>query len=170
MRAAIIREFGSIDAVVPGEFPAPIPTPKQVLIEVQAAPINYVDLLVIGGKYQFLPQLPFVPGKGPAGVVSAVGAEVTDLAVGDRVLAMVEQGGYAEQIVAAPSQCYRLPDTMSFVDWARWICRSVDRSSTARGHSRVTKTSCLPWMRRARSRADVTRPAKRRVGWPVVVS
>src|SRR5579859_6244944 len=97
MRAAVLRDFGPIDGVTPGEFPAPVPTADQVLIDVKAAPVNYVDLVVIGGRYQFLPQLPFVPGKGPAGIVRAVGANVMGLAAGDRVLAMAEQGGYAEQ-------------------------------------------------------------------------
>jgi NADPH2:quinone reductase len=118
MRAAVIHAFGPIESVVAGEFPDPEPTAGQVLVEVHAAPVNYVDLLVIGGKYQFLPSLPFVPGKGPAGVVTAVGREVSGLAVGDRVLAMVEQGGYAEKVVAGPNQCYRMPRSMSFVEAA----------------------------------------------------
>jgi NADPH2:quinone reductase len=118
MRAAILREFGPIDGVTPGEFPAPVPTANEVLIGVEAAPINYVDLIVITGRYQFLPALPFVPGKGPAGIVRAVGANVTDLKVGDRVLAMAEQGGYAEQVAVAATQCYRLPPAMSFVEAA----------------------------------------------------
>src|SRR4051812_46268644 len=98
MHAAVLHKFGPIDGVKPGDFPAPVPTADQVLIEVKAAPVNYVDLVVITGRYQFLPQLPFVPGKGPAGIVRTVGANVTGLAVGDRVLAMAEQGGYAEQV------------------------------------------------------------------------
>ncbi len=118
MQAAVLRQFGPIDGVTPGEFPPPTPTADQVLIDVRAAPVNYVDLVVIGGRYQFLPQLPFVPGKGPAGVVSAVGANVRGLAVGDRVLAMAEQGGYAEKVAVAANQCYRLPQTMSFVEAA----------------------------------------------------
>lgn len=118
MRAAVVREFGSVEQVVPGEFPAPVPDAAQVIIAVRAVPVNYVDLLVVGAKYQFLPQLPFIPGKGPAGVVSAVGAAANGLAIGDRVLAMVEQGGYAEQVVALPNQCFRLPDAMSFAEAA----------------------------------------------------
>lgn len=118
MHAAVLHKFGPIDGVQPGDFPAPVPTADQVLIDVKAAPINYVDLVVITGRYQFLPQLPFVPGKGPAGVVRTVGANVTGLAVGDRVLAMAEQGGYAEQVAVAANQCYRLPCAMSFVEAA----------------------------------------------------
>jgi NADPH:quinone reductase len=81
-------------------------------------PVNFVDLLVIGGTYQFRPEPPFIPGKGPAGVVCAVGPGVDYLAVGDRVLAMAELGGYAERVAVAQSQCYRLPLAMSFVQAA----------------------------------------------------
>src|SRR5262249_56260610 len=80
--------------------------------------VNYVDSLVVTGKYQFLPERPFVPGKLPAGVVSELGAGVTHLEVGDRVLALAEQGGYAERIVVDARQCFELPPTMSFVDAA----------------------------------------------------
>ena len=82
------------------ETPAPVPGPGEVLVEIHAAPVNYVDLLVVGGVYQFMPPLPFIPGKSPAGIVSALGPGVTTLAVGDRVLAMAEQGGYAEAVDA----------------------------------------------------------------------
>ena len=54
-------------------MPAPRPGPNEVLVEVYMAPVNYVDLLVVGGTYQSLPARPFIPGKGPAGVVSALG-------------------------------------------------------------------------------------------------
>jgi NADPH:quinone reductase len=85
-----------------------------VLVETHAAPVNYVDLLVVGGDYQFLPPRPFIPGKGPAGTVAAVGPGASGLLVGDRVLAMAETGGYADSVAVAASQCYRLPAGMSF--------------------------------------------------------
>src|SRR5262249_43689866 len=68
--------------------------------------------------YQFLPERPFAPGKLPAGVVSGLGAGVQNIQVGDRVLAMAEQGGYAERIAVPASACFKLPDAMSFVDAA----------------------------------------------------
>jgi NADPH2:quinone reductase len=80
--------------------------------------VNFVDLLVVTGKYQFLPKLPFAPGKLPAGKISAVGPGVTALQVGDRVLALAEQGGYAEKVRVNADQCFRLPAAMSFVDAA----------------------------------------------------
>ena len=95
MRAVVVREFGAIEAAAIGEMPAPKVGAHDVLLSVRATAANFVDLLVIGGQYQFLPPLPFVPGKGPAGVVAAVGAEVKGLKAGDRILAMAEQGGWA---------------------------------------------------------------------------
>jgi NADPH2:quinone reductase len=118
MRAAVLREFGPVDLVTPDDVPAPVPGPGQVLVDVAIAPVNYVDLVVISGRYQFLPKLPFIPGKGPAGVVSVTGPGVTGLRVGDRVLAMAEQGGYAEKVAVAADQCYRLPDSMPFAEAA----------------------------------------------------
>jgi len=81
---------------------------------VHCAPVNFVDSLVVTGAYQYLPPLPFTPGKGPAGVVCGLGFGVHSLRVGDRVLAMAEQGGYAEKIAVAADQCYRLPKGLSF--------------------------------------------------------
>jgi len=118
MRAVIVREFGSFERAAVGDMPEPIPGASEVLVDVHADAANYVDLVVISGKYQFLPKLPFIPGKGPAGVVRTVGPGVTTLKPGDRVLAMAEQGGYAETVAVAANQCYRLPDGLSYVDAA----------------------------------------------------
>ena len=118
MQAVIVSEFGDIEATGIGSMPGPLPGPGEVLIGIKAVAVNYVDLLVIAGKYQFRPECPFVPGKAPAGVVEAVGDDVDEFKVGDRVLAMAEEGGYAEQVTAPADQCYRLPASMSFADAA----------------------------------------------------
>jgi NADPH2:quinone reductase len=68
MRAIVVKEFGPPELLGIGEVAEPVPGPDEVLVTVNAAPVNYVDLLVIGGTYQFLPPLPFIPGKGPASV------------------------------------------------------------------------------------------------------
>jgi NADPH2:quinone reductase len=114
MRAIVVDAFGPPEQLRLAEAPPPVAGPGEVVVSVRAAPVNYVDLLVVGGGYQFLPRLPFVPGKGPAGIVSAVGPQVESIRVGDRVLAMAEQGGYAEAVAVAADQCYRLPQSMSF--------------------------------------------------------
>ena len=114
MRAVVVQSFGSYDDAVLVDVPTPVPGPGEVLVEVHAAPVNFVDLIVIAGKYQLPPPLPFTPGKGPAGIVRAVGAGVSAFVPGDRVLAMAEAGGYAQFALAPASQCYRLPDGLSF--------------------------------------------------------
>jgi NADPH:quinone reductase len=118
MRAAVVKEFGPILSHALDVLPDAAPTQGEVLVTIKATAVNYVDSLVVTGKYQFRPDRPFTPGKLPAGVVSALGAGVTDLEVGDRVLALAEQGGYAELIVVAAHQCFKLPTTMSFIDAA----------------------------------------------------
>ena len=94
MKAVIARSFGSIESLVVGKLPDPVVGPGQVVIDVAAAGVNYPDLLVVGGKYQILPRLPFTPGKEAAGVVLAIGSDVSTCHVGDRVMALVEHGAY----------------------------------------------------------------------------
>ena len=118
MRAVIVNEPGDINTTRLGTMPQPSPGRGEVLVDIKATAVNYVDLLVIAGKYQFRPQCPFIPGKAPAGVIAATGAQVHQFKVGDRVLAMAEEGGYAEQVTAPASQCYRLPASLSCVDAA----------------------------------------------------
>src|ERR1700722_12007970 len=118
MRAIVVDEFGQPEGLRVREVQTPAPGPGKVLVETHAAPVNYVDMLVVAGTYQFLPQRPFIPGKGPAGIVAALGSGVTTLRVGDRVLAMAETGGYAEAVAVAAEQCPRLPASMSFAEAA----------------------------------------------------
>ena len=118
MRAIVVDEFGPPERLHLREMPPPRPGPGEVLVEVHMAPVNYVDLLVVGGSYQFLPARPFIPGKGPVGVVTAQGPGVTTPGVGDRVLAMAEEGGYGELVAVRADQCYRLPPRITFVEAA----------------------------------------------------
>lgn len=118
MRAAVVREFGPVETHRMGELPDPVPQAGEVVVTISATAVNFVDLLVVTGTYQFLPERPFAPGKLPAGLVTALGAGVRDLAIGDRVLALAEQGGYAEKVSVPAGQCFKLPASMSFVDAA----------------------------------------------------
>ena len=118
MRAVVLSKYGSLENLGLNEFPDPEPGPDDIIVDVQATAVNYVDLVLIGGNYQFRPDVPFVPGKGPAGIVASVGSNVDDFAPGDRVLAMAEQGGYAEMAPIHRNNCYLLPDGLSFVDAA----------------------------------------------------
>ena len=118
MRAAVVKEFGPILSHQLGSLPDPAAGAGEVLVTVKAAAVNYVDSLVVTGKYQFLPERPFAPGKLPAGIVTTLGAGAHDLKVGDRVLTLAEQGGYAERIAVPARACFKLPPAMSFVDAA----------------------------------------------------
>jgi len=118
MRAVVLNEYGSLDNLSLTEFADPVPGPEDIIVDVRATAVNYVDLVIISGKYQFKPDVPFVPGKGPAAIVKSVGSDVTDFAPGDRVVAMAEQGGYAGLTPIHRNNCYHLPDSMSFTDAA----------------------------------------------------
>lgn len=118
MRAVIVDHLGSLEQMRLGELPMPVVSPGEVLVQVHATAANFVDILTIEGRYQFKPQLPFVPGKGPAGAVVEVSEGVAGLHDGDRVLAMAEQGGYGEYVSVPATQCYRLPYSMTYVDAA----------------------------------------------------
>src|SRR5688572_7445821 len=118
MKALLVRQFGALDGLVIEERPTPQPAEGQVLIDVHAAGVNFPDLLVIQGKYQFLPALPFSPGKECAGVVRSVGTGVTQLEPGNRVLAQVEFGAYAQQVATKAVNCHVIPPAMSFPEAA----------------------------------------------------
>jgi NADPH2:quinone reductase len=114
MQAVLVSAFDDLDGVGLSDIPTPEPGPAQVLVQVAAVPVNYVDLVTMRGEYQFTPPLPYVPGKGPAGTIAEIGSSVQGLAVGDRVLAMAEYGGYAQGCVVNADQVYRLPDDLTF--------------------------------------------------------
>jgi NADPH2:quinone reductase len=114
MRAVIVKQFGPIASHTLGELPDPVPREGEVLVTIKATAVNFVDSLVVTGKYQFLPKPPFAPGKLPAGIVAAVGHGVSELKVRDRVLTLAEQGGYAQKVAVDARQCFKLPDKMSF--------------------------------------------------------
>ncbi len=118
MRAALVQEFGPPESLVTGELPDPVAGPGEVLVEVAAAGVNFPDILVVAGSYQILPERPFSPGKEIAGTVRAVGEGVDRLSVGDRVLAQIEHGGYAELVAVPEPQVVALPDEVPFVDAA----------------------------------------------------
>lgn len=119
MRAVIVEAFGPIENAAIGEAPDPTPGPGEVLVDVRATAANYVDLLLIAGKHQSRPPLPYIPGKGPAGVVLGLGEGVTGFAPGDRVLAMCEPGGgFAGRVAVPASSCHRIPDRLGFAEAA----------------------------------------------------
>ncbi len=118
MQAVVVREFGQIESLLMEERPDPVPGRDEVLVDIRAVAANFVDLLVISGRYQFLPERPFTPGKLPVGVVTQLGTDVAGLRVGDRVLCLAEHGGFAQKVSISAAQCFQLPPALSFVDAA----------------------------------------------------
>jgi len=114
MRAVRCHELTGPRSLRVDEVPSPSPGPSEVLIDVRAAGVNFPDVLMTYGKYQFKAAPPFSPGGEAAGVVRAVGAAVTSVAPGDRVCATMMMGAYAEQIVASDATVTKLPDAVSF--------------------------------------------------------
>jgi NADPH2:quinone reductase len=114
VKAALCREFGEPGQLRIEEIDAPQPGANQVLVEVHACGVNFPDVLMIAGKYQSQPPLPFVPGLEFSGDVSAVGSEVRDIVPGQRILAMADYGGMAEQAVVDAARCIPIPESMDY--------------------------------------------------------
>ena len=114
MRALLCKSHGLPETLVVEELPSPVPGPGQMVIDVKAAGVNFPDILITHGKYQFKPTPPFSPGGEVAGVVRAIGAGVTSIAVGDRVAATTLYGGYAEQLSVPELAVVKLPDAVGF--------------------------------------------------------
>ncbi|HZV65783.1 MAG TPA: NADPH:quinone oxidoreductase family protein [Telluria sp.] len=114
MKAVVCKAWGLPDSLVVGELPDPVAGPGQVVLDVKAAGVNFPDLLIIQGKYQFKPALPFTPGSELAGVVSAVGPGVERIALGDRMIAFTAQGAFAEKIALPVQALMPMPAGMAF--------------------------------------------------------
>jgi len=112
MKAVIARDFAPIDQLDYADWPEPQATGDTVVIQSEAIGVNFPDGLLVQGLYQAKPPLPFVPGMEAAGRVVAVGPEVKRLKVGDRALAMLTHGGYAEKVGAPERLMMKLPDGM----------------------------------------------------------
>ena len=118
MKAVVCHDFGPYENVVVEERPAPSPTPDEICVSPRAWGLNYVDVIMVGGTYQLRPDLPFVPGGEAAGTVTAVGSEIDDLAIGDRVMTSHRPGAFAETVVAKRSNVVSMPDNMTFEEAA----------------------------------------------------
>ncbi|MGY4801472.1 NADPH:quinone oxidoreductase family protein [Teichococcus aerofrigidensis] len=103
MKAMLCHAYGPPSALRPGELPDPVPGPGEVLLRVEACGVNFPDLLLIEGRYQQKPPLPFAPGGEVSGRVAALGEGVDGFRPGDRVAALMTHGGFAEA-VALPAE------------------------------------------------------------------
>jgi NADPH2:quinone reductase len=118
MKAAICRTWGPPSVLTVEEVTSPALLPTTVRIKVHAAEVGFQDVLMIAGKYQSKPDFPFIPGNEVSGKVLECGSEATAYKPGDRVLALVTHGGYAEQVVAPEAAVVKLPSEVDFVSAA----------------------------------------------------
>ncbi|MDB4968196.1 MAG: NADPH:quinone oxidoreductase [Myxococcales bacterium] len=118
MRAVVCKTFGSPEELVVEELPSLSASSGQAVVRVRACGVNFPDTLIIAGKYQFRPEPPFSPGGEVAGEVASVGEGVTNVKVGDRVIALMPWGGYAEEVVTDAARLVPIPDGVDFVQAA----------------------------------------------------
>jgi NADPH2:quinone reductase len=114
MRAVLCTAFEGIKSLSMGDTSAPRPKSDEVLIDVYAASVSYMDYLMVSGGYQMRPPLPYVPGTDAAGLVVAAGSQVDRFRPGDRVTCEGWYGGFAEQMTAKASRTGRLPNNVDF--------------------------------------------------------
>ncbi|MCS5633725.1 MAG: NADPH:quinone oxidoreductase family protein, partial [Candidatus Marinimicrobia bacterium] len=114
MKALLCKEFTAVENLTWEDVPDPYPQDGEVIIEIKAAALNFPDYLIVQGLYQFKPPLPFSPGSEGAGTISAVGKNVTEYKVGDRVSFMSGWGAFCEKIAVNQKQVIKIPDTITF--------------------------------------------------------
>ena len=110
MKSVQCNAFGPLADLVVADVAEPVPTGRQVVIKVEAAGVNYPDGLLVQGLYQMQPELPFTPGMEAAGEVVALGPDVSNVKIGDRVGAVLQLGGYAEQALADERATFPIGD------------------------------------------------------------
>jgi NADPH2:quinone reductase len=117
----LCKELGPPEKLVVENVPSLKPGKGQVVVSVKAAGVNFPDVLIIQGKYQFKPEPPFSPGGEVAGVIKEVGESVTGVKPGDRVIAASTWGGFAEEMVADADRLVPMPDAMDYVPASAFI-------------------------------------------------
>jgi NADPH2:quinone reductase len=121
MHAWLCENPTGVDALTWKELPTPTPAAGQVLLKIEAASLNFPDLLIVQNKYQMKPELPFVPGSEYAGTIEAVGEGVTHLKVGQSVACLSGTGGFGTHTLAPAKLCMPLPPGFPAVDAAAFI-------------------------------------------------
>ncbi len=114
MRAVVCTRFDEPESLELQQLDTPGCPSDRVRVHVWASGVNYVDALFVAGKYQIRPELPFIPGSEVAGEVTEVGADVGGWSIGDRVMASVGLGGFADEVVVHPAQLLRVPEVLGW--------------------------------------------------------
>jgi NADPH2:quinone reductase len=120
-KAVVCRELGPPEDLRLETFPSRPLKEGEVRVAVRAAGINYPDILMAAGEYQFKPELPFTPGFEAAGDVTEVGATATGVAVGDKVIVKMRYGAYCDEAVVVPSQITPMPSTFDYAEGATFL-------------------------------------------------
>ena len=138
MKAMVCEAFGGPEVLALRDVPDPPPPgPGEMQVRIEARGVQYVDVLMLAGKYQFRPEPPFIPGGEAAGVVVAVGLGVTDFRVGDRVMSRHSLGACAELGNAKAALCDHVPAEMEHRGrgrFSRRLCHRVSCAVAARAH------------------------------------
>jgi NADPH:quinone reductase len=142
MRAMVCRAWGAPEHLALADVPEPRPGASEVLIDVHACSVNFADILMVAGKYQTRPPLPFTPGLEAAGTVVEAPAG-SGLQRGARVVAFLWHGGYAERAVASLEDTFRLPEGMSFEVGATLTSAYASTDLALRAVGRLTASEVL---------------------------
>ena len=121
MKAVVCKAYGPPESLVVEELPSPRPGPGEAVVSMRAASVNFPDVLIIQNKYQFKPPLPFSPGSELSGVVKEVGAGVTGVRPGDKVIAFTTYGAFAEEVKTEASRLLPMPEGMDFPTAAAFL-------------------------------------------------
>ena len=122
MKAIVCNNFGPIQNIEYKDVKKPIIQDKSVIINVKSVGVNFPDGLLVQGKYQLKPETPFIPGMEVAGEIITVGSSVKNFQIGDRVAALSQLSGYAEQAVVQEKSVFKIPTNMSFDDSCALLC------------------------------------------------
>ena len=137
MRGLICEQWCDVSELRVGEIDPPRPAGDEVLIRVRATAVNYADSIMVRGHYQTKPPFPFCPGLETAGEIVECGAEVSEFAPGDRVMAILTHGGLAEFACAKAAEIYRIPDGMSWHDAAAFPIAYISSHVAIRWQGRL---------------------------------
>ncbi|HEX9434296.1 MAG TPA: NADPH:quinone oxidoreductase family protein [Burkholderiales bacterium] len=142
MKAVLCKQYGPPESLVIEELPSPVPGPGEVVVSVKAASVNFPDFLIIQNKYQFKPPLPFSPGSELSGLVKEVGAGVSNVRPGDRVIAFTTYGAFAEEVKTEALRLLPLPEEMDFITGAAFLLTyaTSDHALRDRGALRAGET------------------------------
>ncbi|MGY4103724.1 NADPH:quinone oxidoreductase family protein [Nocardia sp. R16R-3T] len=144
MMALVCDRFGSLDELVYREVDDPVPGPDDVLVRVHASAAVFADILLVGGRYQTTPALPFIPGAEVAGEVIGLGANVTRWNVGDRIMSLAMNfGGFAEQIVLPEWLPSRVPDGVPYEQAAAVMSSAATAQHALRDKARLAAGEVL---------------------------